>query len=168
MLGDSLLFSALVRLVLGVNSDEVTIMLHPVALAGWFGLLITCLNLLPVGQLDGGHVAYAVFGRHHRWISRGMFVFLVVLGIGGWPGWFVWAALMLVLGLNHPRPWDPATPLDRRRLVAAGLTFVIFVLTFMPEPLSVVEPRRMIPVPQGTRVEVSAPAPRVHGLVLAL
>jgi membrane-associated protease RseP (regulator of RpoE activity) len=173
MLGDSLLFSILTRLVLGVDAQEVTIQLGPVALAGWFGLLVTCLNLLPVGQLDGGHVAYAVFGHRHRWISRGVIVTLVILGIGGWPGWFVWAALLLILGLQHPRPWDPATPLDRRRLVAAALTLVIFALTFMPEPISIVEPARIfrprqhIPGLEDDGIPISAPAPR-HGFVIAL
>jgi membrane-associated protease RseP (regulator of RpoE activity) len=172
MFGDSLLFSLLTRLVLGVDSDEVLIQLSPVALAGWFGLLVTCLNLLPVGQLDGGHVAYAVFGHRHHWISRGVIVTLVILGIGGWPGWFVWAALLLILGLRHPRPWDPATPLDRRRLVAALLTLVVFALTFMPEPISVVEPTRIfrprdIPGVDGDGIPISAPAPR-HGFAIAL
>jgi membrane-associated protease RseP (regulator of RpoE activity) len=167
VLGDSLLFAALTRVVLGVGSDEVTILLHPVALAGWFGLLVTCLNLLPVGQLDGGHVAYAVFGQRHRWISLGVLTSLVVLGIGSWPGWLVWAFLLVMLGIRHPRPWDPHTPLDRRRLVWAALTFAVLVLTFMPEPLAVVEP---VPPPvfEGSRVPVSAPAPIGHGLVIPL
>jgi membrane-associated protease RseP (regulator of RpoE activity) len=175
MLGDSLLFSFLTRLVLGVDAQEVTIQLGPVALAGWFGLLVTCLNLLPVGQLDGGHVAYAVFGNRHHWISRGAVVALVILGIGGWPGWFVWAALLMILGLRHPRPWDPATPLDRRRLVAAAATLVVFALTFMPEPITIVEPTKVYRPHhqqeeeeyQGDGIPISAPARR-HGFVIAL
>jgi membrane-associated protease RseP (regulator of RpoE activity) len=161
----------LTRLVLGVDADEVTIRLGPVALAGWFGLLVTCLNLLPVGQLDGGHVAYAVFGHRHRWISRGVVAALVVLGVGGWPGWFVWAALLLILGLQHPRPWDPATPLDRRRLVSAALTLAVFILTFMPEPISIVEPTTLfdpgtVPL-ENEQIPISGPAPP-HGFVIAL
>lgn len=167
VLGDSLLFAALTRIVLGVGSDEATILLHPVALAGWFGLLVTCLNLLPVGQLDGGHVAYAVFGRRHRWISLGVLASLVVLGIGSWPGWLVWAFMLVLLGVRHPRPWDPHTPLDRPRLVAAALTFAVLILTFMPEPLAVVEPEPP-PMFEGSRVPVSVPAPVRHGLVIPL
>ncbi len=168
ILGDSLLFSALIRLVLGVNPADATILLHPIALAGWFGFLVTCLNLLPVGQLDGGHVAYAVFGRLHRPISLGVLTALIVMGIGGgWPGWLVWALLLVLLGLNHPRPWDPTTPLDRRRLVVAAFTLAMFVLTFMPEPLSFVEPHRP-PAFEGERIPVAAPAPAAHGLVIPL
>ena len=168
ILGESILFSFLTRLVLGVSSADVTILLHPIALAGWFGLLVTCLNLLPVGQLDGGHVAYAVFGRHHRWISRGILTFVLILGIGGWAGWFVWGLLFLVLGLDHPPTWDPVTELDPRRLVAAALTFAILVLTFMPEPFALVEPATPSPVFDGERVPVTAPLARPHGLVLPL
>lgn len=167
ILGDSLLFGTLVRVVLGVDPAETTILLHPIALAGWFGLLVTCLNLLPVGQLDGGHVAYAVFGRHHAWISRGVFAFLIVMGLGGWPGWLFWAFLLLILGLQHPPTWDSVTPLDRRRVIAAGLTLLVFILTFMPEPLSIAEPSK-VPVYEHDSIPVSAPLPPPHGFVIPL
>ncbi len=175
ILGDSLLFAWLTRLVLGVSSQDVTILLHPIALAGWFGFLVTCLNLLPAGQLDGGHVAYAVFGRNHRWISRGVFTFLLVLGgsaligRGGSPGWLVWGLMLLVIGIDHPRPNDPATPLDRRRIFAAALTLVMLILTFMPQPITILEPRPTIEFDgERTPVAVPAPAPPRHGLVLTL
>ena len=167
ILGDSLLFSWLTRLVLGVNPDQVTVLLHPVALAGWVGLLVTCFNLLPVGQLDGGHVAYAAFGRHHRWISRGILTFVLVLGFGGWAGWFVWAIMFLILGLDHPPTWDPVTPLDRNRRFAAALTLGILIVTFMPEPLTFTEPAQA-PIFEGERVPVSSPGHPVHGLVIPL
>ena len=122
VLGDSLLFSLLTKLVLGTTPDNVTIMLHPIALAGWFGLFVTFLNLLPVGQLDGGHVSYALFGRWHRWISRLFLGVIAVLGFQGWQGWFVWVVLLLVIGVDHPPTLDRSTPLDRRRRVAAWLT----------------------------------------------
>lgn len=159
LLGDSLLFSWLTRLVLGIEPDQATILLHPVALAGWFGLLVTCLNLLPVGQLDGGHVSYALFGRRHRWVARGVFTFVLVLGLGGWAGWLVWGALLLILGLDHPPTWDPAMQLDGRRILAAVMTFGILALTFVPEPFTLVEPRRA-PVFDGERVPVSLPGAR--------
>lgn len=155
VLGDSLLFSWLTQLILGVRSNEVTVLLHPIALAGWFGLLVTCLNLLPVGQLDGGHISYAVFGRHHRWISRGVLTFVVVLGIGGWVGWFVWALLFMIVGLDHPPTWDPVK-LDRPRLVAAAFTLLLLVLTFMPEPMAFIEPT-FAPVFEGQRMPVGTP-----------
>ena len=167
VLGDSLLFGALVRLILEVDPTEATIILHPVALAGWFGLLVTSLNLLPVGQLDGGHVSYAMFGRHHTWISRGVLASLIVMGVGGWTGWLLWAFLLVALGLHHPPTWDPETPLDRRRVIAAGLTFVIFVLTFMPEPLSISEPLH-VPIYEEDSIPVSAPRNPMHGFVIPL
>jgi membrane-associated protease RseP (regulator of RpoE activity) len=115
------------------------IMLHPIALAGWFGLLVTVLNLLPVGQLDGGHVIYALFGRRHRWIARGFLVFTVGVGFLGWYGWFLWAVLMVLVGLDHPPTLDHETPLDPRRRLAGWLTLVLFVATFIPVPIRMLE-----------------------------
>jgi membrane-associated protease RseP (regulator of RpoE activity) len=145
-LGDSLLFQAISWLTLGTVGDDVTILLHPIALAGWVGLLVTALNLLPVGQLDGGHVVYAAFGeRWHRWISRGTLTTLVILGVSGAATWLVWAVLLSFLGMRHPRLQDPDTPLDRRRKWAAVATLVMFLLTFMPEPVYFSEPELEIP-----------------------
>ncbi len=81
-----MLFSLLTRLTRGVSADEVSIILHPVALAGWFGLFVTFLNLIPVGQLDGGHIAYSLFGRYYRWVSRVFLLVILVLGFQGWQG----------------------------------------------------------------------------------
>ena len=139
-LGNSILFSTLTTWVLGVHPDDATILLHPVALAGWFGIFVTFLNLLPIGQLDGGHVVYALFGRAHRRIARAFF--LVVLGLGflGWQGWFLWAFLLgFVLRVDHPDTQDHDTPLDPFRKAAAWATIGIFILTFMPVPLSVLD-----------------------------
>lgn len=158
-LGDSLLFKALTWLILGTTGDNVTIVLHPIALAGWVGLLVTALNLLPVGQLDGGHVVYAAFGeRWHRWISRGTLVTLIVLGVGGAATWLVWAVLLSFLGLRHPRLVDGETPLDRPRRWAAVATLAMFVVTFMPEPVYFAEPPPRIPRDEHA-VPVSAPVP---------
>jgi membrane-associated protease RseP (regulator of RpoE activity) len=165
-LGDSLLFKGLTWLVLGTTGDNVTIVLHPVALAGWVGLLVTALNLLPVGQLDGGHVVYAAFGEHwHRWISRGTLTALLVLGVGGAATWLVWAVLLSFLGLRHPRLLDADTPLDRSRKWAAAATLVMFVVTFMPEPVYFAEPAPHIPRDEHA-VPVSAPAPAPPGWVI--
>jgi Zn-dependent protease len=139
-LGNSILFSGLTSMVLGVHPDDVTILLHPVALAGWFGIFVTFLNLLPVGQLDGGHVVYALFGRAHRKIARIFFVAVLGLGFLGWQGWFLWALLLgFVLRVDHPDTPDHDTPLDPFRRAAAWATIGIFVLTFMPVPLSVLD-----------------------------
>jgi len=140
VLGDSILFSWLTRLALGTTADDVTIILHPVALAGWFGLFVTFLNLLPVGQLDGGHVAYALFGRWHRWIARSFLALILVLGMTGWQGWLMWVILLLLIGLDHPPTRDLLTPLDVRRQVAGWLTVGVLIVTFMANPLSVAQP----------------------------
>jgi membrane-associated protease RseP (regulator of RpoE activity) len=108
--------------------------LAPVGLAAWVGLFVTALNLLPLGQLDGGHILYAVFGDRHRLISRLAFLVLLVLGILSWPGWVVWALLLLVLGLRHPRLVDPAEPLDDKRKWLAVAAALVFALCFIPTP----------------------------------
>lgn len=151
--GDSILFSTLARAVLGVAPSEVTIILHPIALAGWIGLFVTFLNLIPVGQLDGGHVCYALFGRRHRVTARIFLVVIAALGFGGWNGWFLWTFLLLFLGVDHPPTLDTHTTLDPVRRTAAWATLVLFVLTFIPVPFSTVEPP---PLP-------SSPPPRFDG-----
>ena len=137
VLGDSLVFRWLTRLALGVSPADVIILLHPIALAGWFGLFITFLNLLPVGQLDGCHVVYALIGRRHRWVARCSLLVIIGLAFLGWQGWVMWAVLVTVLGLDHPPTIDD-TPLDPRRRVAGWLTIALFVVTFMPVPLRLV------------------------------
>ncbi len=152
-LGDSLLMKALQLWVLGVDSTTATVHLHPVAMAAWVGFLVTALNLLPVGQLDGGHVVYALLGEvWHRWISRGAIVGLLILGLGGWPGWIFWVALLTLLGLRHPRTEVMTVPLDRTRAVLAALTVVMFISVFMPEPMF--ERPAPIIIPAGRLIEV--------------
>ncbi|MGH9452252.1 MAG: site-2 protease family protein [Terriglobia bacterium] len=111
--------------------------LTPVGCGVWVGLFATALNLLPMGQLDGGHILYAVFGRAHRYVSIGFFVLLIPLGIYCWSGWFLWAVLMLVIGLRHPTPLIDSEPLDRRRKLVALAALAMFVLCFMFSPLIV-------------------------------
>lgn len=136
-LGTSFLFDWLSRRVLGVDPDQVTILLHPTALAGWFGLFVTFLNLLPVGQLDGGHVVYALFGRRHQRIARIFLGVIFAMGFLGWQGWWLWCFLLLfVVKIDHPDTLDADTALDPVRRVLAWLTIVVFALTFMPVPLT--------------------------------
>jgi membrane-associated protease RseP (regulator of RpoE activity) len=137
VLGDSLMFTALARLALGVSPADATITLHPVALAGWFGLFVTFLNLLPVGQLDGGHVVYALLGRRHRMVARVGLAVILGLAFLGWPGWILWAVLVTLIGVDHPPTIDD-TPLDPRRRLAAWLTVGLFAVTFMPVPVQIV------------------------------
>ena len=133
-LGEPLLFKLLSWLALGPMTPEQNVILHPVAFAGWIGLLVTALNLLPVGQLDGGHVAYALFPEYHRYISLGVLGLLVVCGVMFWQGWLLWAVLLVFLGWRHPPPYQFWVPLDRRRRVLGIITIVVFGLTFSPAP----------------------------------
>ena len=139
ILGDSVLFSALTSLVLGVSADDVSVILHPIALAGWFGLFVTFLNLLPVGQLDGGHVVYSLFGSAHRWVARAFLLVILGLGFQGWQGWFVWVFLLAVLGIDHPPTGEQVLPLDRKRTIYGWCTVGLFVLTFTPVPITLTE-----------------------------
>ena len=132
-LGSPLIFwfmSELLHPRLGPGKD---LLLHPVAFAGWLGLFVTALNLLPIGQLDGGHVAYAVFGKRWRKLSWFVIAALALMGFF-WLGWPFWAMLAIVLGLRHPPPLDDLTPLNRVdwRLVAAAV--LIMILTLTPSP----------------------------------
>ena len=112
------------------------VLLHPVAWAGWAGLLITALNLIPAGQLDGGHVLYSLFGRKSRIILPFILVALIILGTV-WSGWWLWAFIIFLLGRAHAEPLDQITPLDNRRKALAVFGLVVFVLVFTPIPLSI-------------------------------
>ncbi|MGD0134194.1 MAG: site-2 protease family protein [Bryobacteraceae bacterium] len=110
------------------------ILLHPVARAAWVGILATALNLLPIGQLDGGHILYAFAGRWHKLLSRIFVVALLPLGYFYWYSWFVWAALLFFFALRHPVIYD-VTRLDRNRVALGLAALAIFLLTFMLAPL---------------------------------
>jgi len=156
-LGNSLLFYTLSRIVLGVDPSTVNVNLSAIGIAGWFGLLVTSLNLLPVGQLDGGHVIYALFPRRHRTISV-LFVISCVLmvlvplalGLDFWLGWVLWAVLSIALGLGHPSTIDRDTPLNPRRALAAWATVALFIVTFSPVPLAFVPPEAPLPTPENS------------------
>lgn len=113
------------------------IILHPVGCGAWVGLFATALNLLPVGQLDGGHILYAVLGDKYRNISRGFFLVLLPLGYFCWYGWIAWAVVLFFLGLRHPRVIEPIEPLGRARKTLAIVAALILLLTFLPTPFSV-------------------------------
>lgn len=122
--------------VLGRTPPEgFDIALNSVAFAGWIGFFVTMLNLLPIGQLDGGHIVYALLGRKHRYISMAMIVILVMLAMNGWWGWYLWAVLTGLMGVNHPPIMDGPVPLDFKHRIVALVSFLIFVVTFMPNPI---------------------------------
>ncbi len=108
--------------------------LHPVAIAAWAGMLATALNLLPGGQLDGGHIVYAVFPKAHKWVSIGSIALLVPFAFFGWAGWMLWAVILGFTGLRHPNvPLAQGLSAGRTKLALAAL--LILVLTFTPAPL---------------------------------
>ena len=136
-LGSSLIFSILSYLVIGAVPEGQDILLHPIAFAGWIGFFITSLNLLPIGQLDGGHIIYAVFGKWHRLISITMIGILVLFGIFSWQGLLFWALLVTLLGIKHPPLMDGGVTLDRKRKIIGWLSLAVFVLTFIPLPIAI-------------------------------
>lgn len=116
----------------------IDVQLSPVAWAGWAGILVTSLNLIPVGQLDGGHMLYVLIGsKRARQILPIILTGLVALGFV-WPGWWLWAFLIFLLGRVYAEPLDQITPLDSKRKALAILALVIFVLVFTPVPLSII------------------------------
>lgn len=135
MLGPSLLYYALIQLFVDADISRQAIDLHPIAVAGWVGLFVTSINLMPVGQLDGGHVSYAFFGRWHRLVSRIFMVLLAFMGLFLFPGWLLWALLLLFIGTGHPPVEDPYAPLDTGRKLEGLASLIIFIITFPPVPI---------------------------------
>ncbi len=117
------------------NAHASDLLLHPVGRAAWVGLFATALNLLPVGQLDGGHIVRSVSPRAHRWISLVLPLALVPLGIFLWKGWLIWAIILLCLRFFRMAPIYDPTPLDPNRRFGAFLALVVFLLCFMASPL---------------------------------
>jgi membrane-associated protease RseP (regulator of RpoE activity) len=164
-LGNSILFWGVARVVLGIDPNSVNVNVHPIALAGWIGLLVTAINLLPVGQLDGGHVVYSLLGgRWHRivsraaWIGCGLMVLIpYLLHLTFWAGWLLWFVLLIGLGLGHPATTDSDMPLARSRKIGAWATIILFVVTFIPVPVSLVQPTAPPPPHEGQTYDVLQP-----------
>lgn len=114
------------------------VMLHPVAWAGWAGLLVTGFNLIPAGQLDGGHIFYTVFGKKTADYAFPLIIAILILLGFVWPTWWLWALLTLFLGRSHAEPLDLVTPLDNRRRRIGYLVLAIFILIFVPVPITFV------------------------------
>ena len=137
-LGEPLLLKLAARLLLGTLPHGYDVNLHPMSVGAWFGLIATSLNLFPIGQLDGGHISYAVLGRRSSHVTLVMIAGALVLT---WfsPSWMVWTGLMVVMlfvfGRHHPRTFDEEVPLDTRRKWLALFAVVMFVLCFTPAPI---------------------------------
>jgi len=133
-LGDPLIFTMIAGLLGKIPPEGHDIALSSVAFAGWIGFFVTSLNLLPLGQFDGGHIVYALIGKKAHYVSRGMVLVLLYSGYIGWGGWIFWACLGLFFGVRHPPIVDEETPLDFKHWMVAITSIIIFVVTFMPTP----------------------------------
>jgi membrane-associated protease RseP (regulator of RpoE activity) len=138
--GDPLLLQLIAR----TFGASLNIQINPFYFAAWIGLLVTSLNLMPVGQLDGGHATYSLFGKRlHGWLGRMAFVLMSTLAILGWvwyssPSGFLYAVLLaVILRVRHPQVMDEREPLDRPRVIVALLTLLVFVLSFLPFPIKI-------------------------------
>lgn len=136
--GRSLAIELVARIFHGPLGPDIYLDLHPMALGAWLGLFATALNLLPLGQLDGGHILYSVLGRWQRWFAPPLWLALAGLGILWW-GWWIWCVMVFLIGLFHPPVRDERTPLDAKRRAIALLALLIFAVSFMPTPLELIE-----------------------------
>ena len=137
--GSSFLLALMYQLVHGGEFGTATVKLSPVAYAGWIRLFVTALNLMPVGQLDGRHIAYGLFGRRYaRAIGIGSVLAMLGLGFFVWPGLLTWAFLIaLIAGFSHMPALDDVTPPDRRRFALGAVALVLLVLILLPVPAAV-------------------------------
>jgi membrane-associated protease RseP (regulator of RpoE activity) len=111
------------------------LLLHPIGRAAWVGLFATALNLLPGGQLDGGHILYSVASKYHKKITLAVALLLIPLGFIFWRGWILWSVLLLAIGFRHPPLLNRWEKIDRARMFWAGVAILIFILCFMPMPI---------------------------------
>jgi membrane-associated protease RseP (regulator of RpoE activity) len=137
LFGEPLAFKLLSHLLHPEMPAGGDLLLHPTGFAAWFGLLVTALNLLPFGQLDGGHITYALFGKLQRRAAWPLLLVLLALGFL-WIGWWVWVVIALIIGVRHPWIPDEEASLDRRRVILGWICIVVFVLCFTPEPIRIV------------------------------
>jgi membrane-associated protease RseP (regulator of RpoE activity) len=151
-LGEPLLLKLGTALLIGHVPAGSTILLHPVAFAGWAGLLVTFINLFPLGQLDGGHVAYALFGEKKKYVSAAALCAFIALGVFFSYHWLIWGGIgllfilvvrlkrpgrlyRLAIRLRHPQVLDEDVPLNRGRIIVGVLIILIFILSFIPDPI---------------------------------
>jgi len=135
ILGDSILMKLLTVIIYPGLPENMDILLHPMAFAGWIGLLVTMLNLLPIGQLDGGHIAYAMLGKKHKTLAKAAFLALIPLSFLSL-NWLIWGILILVImrTTNHPPIQDIQTPLSKQNKNIGYICLLIFLLCFIPAP----------------------------------
>jgi Zn-dependent protease len=132
--GDSLLSEFMKTIQLGKYISSSGMIEHPIYIAAWFGLLVTGINLIPAGQLDGGHVAYALLGEKAKYLSYAMIALFLVLAITVSESWMWWSVMMLFFGLNHPPALNQAVKLQPIHIALAIIALLVLVLVFMPMP----------------------------------
>jgi len=136
--GEPLLFKIVQRFIWGPIAPGYSLNTHPVLFGAWFGMLATALNLLPIAQLDGGHISYAVFGRKSSIVTLAGVVCLGMMTVFVSLSWLVWTLLLTVMlfvfGRHHPRTYDEDQPLDRTRVVLAAVALAMLILSFTPVP----------------------------------
>lgn len=138
--GDSI-FTWLVGKIMFNPPAGSEVIIHPMGFAGWTGLLVTAINLLPVGQLDGGHIAYAVIGKRQKQLAYVLIFFMAILAFK-YSGWMLWILIFLIMGFRHPpmeNSYSSQAPLDDNRKKLGMLAFIVFLLTFVPAPISAPE-----------------------------
>ena len=133
--GEPLLLKFVAGLMFRGVPAQSDLFLHPVAFAGWVGILVTAFNLFPVGQLDGGHVSFALLGEKSKRLAQMLLVVFVIMGIFFWIGWIVWTLVIVLLGLRHPRVIDDRERLSLARRCIGAVMLLIFVLSFIPAPI---------------------------------
>jgi membrane-associated protease RseP (regulator of RpoE activity) len=132
--GESLLFKFLTYLIKGPVEGDYVLVISSVGFAGWVGILVTMFNLLPMGQLDGGHIAYALFGKLQKTVALGVILILVALSFY-WQGWLVWIFIGLLLKLKHPPTVMDEIPLGKGRQVIGLISILAFIICFIPSPI---------------------------------
>jgi len=146
--GSSLLFEILIKIFVRIP-DGYALVLHPVAFAGWVGLFVTAINLFPIGQLDGGHIAYVFLGKRQKYIAYLFFSLLVFLALSVSSGWMFWIFMLFMMGLKHPvtRILEAGIHVDKTRIRRSLLAAIIFIICFIPEPIKM-NLRMQIPSPE--------------------
>jgi len=135
-LGRSLLFTWFIKWFNPALLDNPEAFPNPVIFAGWVGLFITALNLLPIGQLDGGHIVYSLFGSKSKYVYR-MAITGFAINTAYYPPWIIFLILLITFGLRHPPPSNDSEPLDLKRWIIGIFTFIVFIVAFMPFPFQI-------------------------------
>ncbi len=146
--GNSILYAMAKVVTFGrmLPDGHMDVFMNQLAQAGWTGLFVTGLNLIPIGQLDGGHVLFTLLGERARALYLPVLLIMGVLAVTVSDAWFLWVLLLLFFGRTYATPLDMLTPLDRRRQLIAVLALVIFILVFVPNPLQIMEPASLPPL----------------------